>query len=84
MNDCRKLTSHLSRIEGQINALKRIISEAQDCQDVIRLSLSVSNSFKSFKMSLLEAYLKNDLYKDTPLPESRAEDLSEILKLAKN
>jgi len=83
MKDCRDLVPHLNRIIGQIEALKHTLEEEHDCIKAVQLTLSATNSFKSFKAKLVEAYIMKEILGEGG-KISRSADFEQIMKLLKS
>lgn len=84
MQPCQNLLPHLSRIEGQIRALKQKMESEHDCGEIVQLALSTTNSFKSFKSKLFEEFIKHELLAGNPLSTQKAADFEQMLKLSKS
>lgn len=54
----RKLITRLSKIEGQVRALKRMIDEDTYCMDILVQSMAASSSFTSFQRELLSSHIQ--------------------------
>ena len=63
MSSCRnadtrkKHVNRLSRIEGQIQAIKKKIAEDRPCEEVLRLTAAAKGAIGSFGMAILEEHL---------------------------
>lgn len=60
MKNCKPILDHLSRLEGQLRAIKKYIEQEQDCQKTLDLYSSFLNSAKSLNSKILIAYLKQN------------------------
>ncbi len=80
---CTKTIHHLSRIQGQIDSLKRAIEEEQSCEQVARLCTSIVRSFDSARTTIVEEYLTQELLGGDKISAGNAEKLSHILSLYK-
>ena len=64
MSSCRnadtrkKHINRLSRIEGQIQAIKKKISEDRPCEEILRLTAAAKGAIGSFGMAILEEHLQ--------------------------
>ncbi|MCB9809610.1 metal-sensing transcriptional repressor [Candidatus Peribacteria bacterium] len=77
--DCKQLTTHIARLEGQLRALRTQIETEQSCTHIVPLALAAAKSFDSLRAKMLEHYVSTQLC----LPESHQEQLQQMLKLAK-
>lgn len=81
--DCKKLISHINRIQGQMNALKKYLDEDEDCRKVVDLSLSIGKSFDSFKASLFESFVRREFVAQGKLEEEDLEYMENLLRFLK-
>ncbi len=81
-DDCTALIRHLSRIQGQIEALKGYLEEKRSCADVAHLTRSILTSFSSVRASILEAMLCEEL--GNTLDAKKTERLSSLIALYKS
>ncbi len=82
-DNCTKIVQHLSRIQGQIEALKGYIQEHRSCEDVSHLTRSILTSFGSVRTSIIEEALTRELATRTLSPQER-ERLRSLLALFKS
>ena len=81
---CSKVMNHLSRIQGQIESLKRAIKKGESCNDVAPLTLSILRSFGSARAAIVEAFILQEVMNDEDLPAAKTKALSNILSLYKS
>lgn len=81
-DDCTHLIRHLSRIQGQIEALKGYLEEKRSCEDVAHLTRSILTSFASVRAGILEKSLCDELGA-TLLPR-KADRLASLIALYKS
>ena len=81
--ECKTTLNHLSRIEGQIKALKQYIEEGKRCRDVAMLSASIAKSFDTLRARTLKNFILNDVLSGIKIPSKKEEEIDEILKLYK-
>ena len=74
---------HLNRIQGQIETLKKYISEDRCCADIAQLTTSIAKSFDTFRIRTLESFICNQLLKDKKVPKKQMDNLKRILNLYK-
>ncbi len=53
-----KLSSHLHRIQGQLQGLERMLDNNKYCVDIIIQSRAIQKSLESFNQSLLKNHLE--------------------------
>jgi DNA-binding FrmR family transcriptional regulator len=75
--------NHLSRIEGQIKTLKKLITEDKCCADIATLTTSIAKSFDSLRAKTLEGFIANELMEGKNLSEAKTKQLQNILNLYK-
>lgn len=81
---CTKLLNHLSRIQGQIDGLKRAIEEEKDCDKVANLTSSILRSFHSARTSIIEGYILEEVLGGKSISADKAKRLSSIVSLYKS
>ena len=60
----RDLINRLSRIEGQIRGVKKMVEEDRYCIDIINQVSAVSSALNSFNKVLLSAHIKSCVVED--------------------
>lgn len=81
---CKKVTHHLSRIQGQIESLKTMIKEGESCEKVAQLTNSVLRSFGSARASIIEGYILHEVLGDKEVSSKKAAALADIISLYKS
>ena len=79
--DCKSLVSHINRIKGQMEALKRSITEDDSCEEVTHLISSISASFESVRIRMMHPYVKEMVQKGDSAMEN--EEWKAIVSLMK-
>lgn len=74
------LNNRLSRIEGQIKGIRKMISEDAYCNDVLIQLSAIENSVKSLSNQILENHLYTCIARDM---ENGKVDIDEIISLFK-
>ena len=82
-DECKKLVTHISRLEGQLRSLKEKIENDQSCENIVPLALSATKSFDSLRAKMLEHFVKNQLLTDSNVDVKSWEHFQELLKLVK-
>lgn len=75
--------NHLNRIQGQIETLKKYMSEDRCCADIAQLTTSIAKSFDSLRVKTLEGFIRNQLLNDKEVSPEQLDKLSRILNLYK-
>ena len=78
----RELTNRLSRIEGQVRGIKRMIEENVYCPDILVQTASVIATLNSFNKALLADHIRTCVADD--IKEGRDEAIDELLATLKN
>ena len=75
---------HLTRIQGQINALKKYIEGDSDCINIAILTASIVKSFSSFRNRVLEGNIMSQVLKSKGrISKKQQEQIQKIIKLYK-
>jgi len=75
---------HLTRIQGQINTLKKYIEGDFDCINIAILTASIVKSFDSFRNRVLEGNIMNQVHKSKcRISKGQQEQIQKIIKLYK-
>jgi CsoR family transcriptional regulator, copper-sensing transcriptional repressor len=56
--DHKKLIDRISRIDGQIKGIRKMVEEDRDCRDVLKQIAATVGAMRSLGMVLLEDHLK--------------------------
>lgn len=75
------INNRISRIEGQLKGIKRMIEEDCYCNDVLIQLSAVENSVKSLSNHILENHLYNCVYND--LEKGNTDIIDELIGLFK-
>lgn len=74
---------HLSRIQGQMETLKRYMAEGNNCADIAQLTTSIAKSFDALRAKTLEGFIKHDLLEGKAIPKKELQQLEKLLNLHK-
>ena len=77
----KQITNRLSRIEGQIAGIKRMIEKDTYCNDVLIQLSAAQNSLKSLSNHILENHLYSCVYNE--LKKGNIEIIDELIGLFK-
>lgn len=73
--------TRLNRIDGQVNAIKKMIDEERSCEDVLIQLSAVDKAIKGLANSILEQYMHN--YITENISSNKDELISEVVTLFK-
>ncbi len=75
---------HLNRIQGQIETLKKYLSDnKKHCIDITLLTTSIAKSFDSLRARTLEGFIVNELLEDKKISPEKLKKLNRIIELYK-
>jgi DNA-binding FrmR family transcriptional regulator len=80
-NEKKLLNNRLSRIEGQIKGVKKMISEDAYCNDVLIQLSAIENSVKSLSNQVLENHLYSCIAHD--IENGKVDTIDEVISLFK-
>ena len=75
------ISNRISRIEGQLKGIKKMIGEDAYCNDILVQLSAIENSVKSLSNYILENHLYNCVTKD--LEDGNLEIIDELINLFK-
>jgi DNA-binding FrmR family transcriptional regulator len=80
--DCKKLIDHISRLEGQLAAVKKeILNQQTDCIKASKVILAASRSFATLRMTFIKTFLqKKYLLKASGEDEIKLDEFLSIIK----
>lgn len=73
MHESRKrgTVSHINRIVGQLETLRRYVEEGRPCADVSLLATSITKSCDGLRMRTLEGFVLNEVTEGKLSPKKR-------------
>ena len=74
----RKLSNRLSRIEGQIRGLRKMVDEDAYCNDVLIQSAAALAALKAFNRELLRSHMNHCVVRD--IQEGKSEVVDELMQ----
>ena len=77
----KELITHLNRIEGQINGIKKMITENRYCDDVLIQLSAVNSSVKSLANKLIEKHLNGCVVRE--IENGNTEIIAYVINLIK-
>jgi DNA-binding FrmR family transcriptional regulator len=78
-----RLLARVRRMQGQVEALARLLHQQRDCNDVLQQIAAVRGAATSLMADVLEEHLKEHLSTQSNSTEQRARDLSELAHIVK-
>ena len=79
--EIRKLVNRLSRIEGQIRGIRRMVEEGAYCPDILTQSTAVSAAMNGFNKELLLSHVHTCVVED--IRSGREDTMEEFCTLLK-
>jgi len=80
---CQPLVTHISRIQGQLETLKKYIHEQESCQEIAQMALSATKSFDSLKAKIIEGYIHEQLLPKSKISKKKDADIKKLMSLIK-
>ncbi|MEX0782020.1 MAG: metal-sensitive transcriptional regulator [Dehalococcoidia bacterium] len=77
----KKLLDRLSRVEGQVRGLRKMLEECRCCEDVLTQLLAIRASLEQAGVLILDRHLQDCVLNDAQLDESTLTNLRETLRL---
>ena len=74
----KKLINRLSRIEGQIRGLRRMVENDAYCVDILTQSAAAKSAFSAFNRELLRRHIEGCVVRDI---KNGDEDLDELMDI---
>ena len=74
----KKLLNRLSRLEGQVRGIRRMIENDAYCNDILTQSAAVSAAVNAFSRAVLRAHLHSCVIRD--IREGRDEVVDELME----
>jgi DNA-binding FrmR family transcriptional regulator len=81
--DNARLLARVRRMQGQIEALARLLREQRECNDVLQQIAAVRGAATGLMADVLEEHLKEHLSAPRSSAAQRASDLSELARIVK-
>jgi DNA-binding FrmR family transcriptional regulator len=83
--DKQKLILRAKRIQGQVEALVRILTEERDCSEVLQVMSAARGAMNSLMAELLEGHIRNHVLKGKQKPTSQqAMAADEVIDMVKS
>lgn len=81
--DNARLLARVRRMQGQVEALARLLREQRDCNDVLQQIAAVRGAATGLMADVLEEHLKEHLSAQRGPAEQRDRDLTELAHIVK-
>ena len=78
--DKKKLKTRVSKIQGQMNGLKKMLEEDHECQDVLQQIAAIRGAVNGLMREVIKGHLIEHLVLEEEL-EKREEDMDVVLKV---
>ena len=79
----QKLLARVSRIAGQVEAVKRALEGEQECGEVLRLIASSRGAMNSLMAEVLEGHLKEHAFAGARLGSKRASAADGVIEVVR-
>ena len=81
--DNARLLARVRRMQGQVEALQRLLTEQRECNDVLQQIAAVRGAATGLMADVLEEHLQEHLSNPSGSPQQRAQDLKELAHIVK-
>jgi DNA-binding FrmR family transcriptional regulator len=83
--DKQKLILRAKRIQGQVEALVRVLSEERDCSEVLQVMSAARGAMNSLMSELLEGHIRSHVLNGRQKPTSQqAMAADEVIEMVKS
>ncbi|MFT3907777.1 MAG: metal/formaldehyde-sensitive transcriptional repressor [Steroidobacteraceae bacterium] len=83
LRDKKRLLLRVRRIQGQVAALERALSEERDCSQVLQQLAAVRGAATSLMSDVFEEHLREHLGPDSGSARQRERELEEVARIVK-
>ena len=84
IKDKEKLVLRAKRVQGQVEALARALSEERDCSEVLQLMSAARGAMNSLMAELLEGHIRNHVLRGKKSSAGQASAADEVIKMVKS
>lgn len=81
--DNARLLARVRRMQGQVEALERLLRDQRDCNDVLQQIAAVRGAATGLMADVLEEHLQEHLSKPSSSSQQRTQDLKELAHIVK-
>lgn len=78
--DQKKLNTRVSKIQGQVNGLKKMLEEEHECQDVLQQIAAIRGAVNGLMKEVIKGHLIEHVVLEDEL-EKREADMEVVLKV---
>ncbi|HHX8657488.1 Ni(II)/Co(II)-binding transcriptional repressor RcnR [Vibrio chemaguriensis] len=78
--DQKKLSTRVSKIQGQVNGLKKMLEEEHECQDVLQQIAAIRGAVNGLMKEVIKGHLLEHVVLEEEL-EKREADMEVVLKV---
>lgn len=78
--DQKKLSTRVSKIQGQVNSLKKMLEEEHECQDVLQQIAAIRGAVNGLMKEVIKGHLLEHVVLEEEL-EKREADMEVVLKV---
>jgi DNA-binding FrmR family transcriptional regulator len=82
--DCRAAVNHISRLQGQLESLKRKIESESSCEEIVPLALSAAKSFDGLRAKIVQGFVSEMCFSDKDMTAAEKAQFDQLLKLIKS
>lgn len=82
--NCKQALNHISRLQGQLETLKKKIEAGAECADVVQLALSSARSFDGLRGKIVQGFIQDTWFSDKEMAATQLQDFEQLLKLIKS
>jgi DNA-binding FrmR family transcriptional regulator len=85
IKDKQKLVLRAKRIQGQVEALVRVLTEGRDCSEVLQVMSAARGAMNSLMAELLEGHIRSHVLDGRQKPTSQqAMAADEVIEMVKS
>ncbi|MFN0096811.1 MAG: metal-sensitive transcriptional regulator [Dehalococcoidia bacterium] len=77
----KKLVDRLSRVEGQVRGLRKMLEEGRNCEEVLNQLLAARSGLEQAGMVILDRHLADCILEGASVAPERMEQLRQTLRL---
>ncbi len=81
--DNARLLARVRRMQGQVEALERLLRDQRECNDVLQQIAAVRGAATGLMADVLEEHLQEHLSNASGTAQQRAQDLRELAHIVK-
>ncbi len=83
-DNCKQAINHISRLQGQLEALKKKIDAEAECEETVQLALSSARSFDGLRGKIIQGFIQDKWFADKEMTATQLQDFEQLLKLIKS